>query len=76
MMISIARAFKALKTALGELKNYYSEFQVTQHIDNLSLQRPASFPYPSSFKMDDNSDIKFIYKDQLCDGELVFRIQG
>jgi hypothetical protein len=76
MMVSITRTFKALKTVLGELKNYYSEFQVTQHIDNLSLQRPASFPYPSSFKMDDNRDIKFIYKNQLCDGKLVFRMQG
>ncbi|CAI2185283.1 16080_t:CDS:1, partial [Funneliformis geosporum] len=71
MINFIAHSFKALKTTLGELKNYYSEFKVSQHIDNLSLQQPASFPYPFSFKTDNNNDINFIYKDQLYSNKLV-----
>jgi len=36
----------------------------------------SQFSISSSFKTDNNNDINFIYKDQLCGDKLVFRVQG
>jgi len=70
-LLTVLATLKALKDELKELEDYYKSVKP----DNPNIPQQSFYPYPNSFKNQNNEQIQFIYLKELDENKSLFLIE-
>jgi len=70
-LLTVLATLKALKDGLKELEDYYKSVKP----DNPNIPRQSFYPYPNSFRNQNNKQIQFIYLKELDENKSLFLIK-